>query len=250
MFKTLLEDKPYIEGKYHKVGEPYDSYARFDYVGWEPKNGTGLNDDEMQEGLKKLFREQNNLHHAVSKANGFKFVCENSIIDISEHDYFVYFHAWRRPLRKTHFQKWGWGYIFPVEDSPRTKGGNKMPAKENTASTTVPQTSIASISVRCEGRNELVEVMNIESLEALKDYTRLTLTDGRQLSTLGTLTSMEQQLPSETFIRVQRSYVVNLKRVQSYNMQSLRLVSGMEIPIGKTYREEVHSSLSQLYPSV
>lgn len=130
------------------------------------------------------------------------------------------------------------------------KARRMMPATEDSVSTTAPQTSIASISVRCEGRNELVEVANIESLEALKDYTRLTLTDGRQLTTLGTLTSMEQQLPSETFIRVQRSYVVNLKRVQSYNMQSLRLVSGIEIPIGKTYREEVHSSLSQLFPSL
>lgn len=130
------------------------------------------------------------------------------------------------------------------------KARRMMPATEDSVSPTAPQTSIASISVRCEGRNELVEVASIESLEALKDYTRLTLTDGRQLTTLGTLTSMEQQLPSETFIRVQRSYVVNLKRVQSYNMQSLRLVSGIEIPIGKTYREEVHSSLSQLFPSL
>lgn len=130
------------------------------------------------------------------------------------------------------------------------KARRMMPATEDSVSATAPQTSIASISVRCEGRNELVEVANIESLEALKDYTRLTLTDGRQLTTLGTLTSMEQQLPSETFIRVQRSYVVNLKRVQSYNMQSLRLVSGIEIPIGKTYREEVHSSLTQLFPSL
>lgn len=126
------------------------------------------------------------------------------------------------------------------------KARRMMPATEDSVSAT----GIASISVRCEGRNELVEVASIESLEALKDYTRLTLTDGRQLTTLGTLTSMEQQLPSETFIRVQRSYVVNLKRVQSYNMQSLRLVSGIEIPIGKTYREEVHSSLSQLFPSL
>lgn len=130
------------------------------------------------------------------------------------------------------------------------KARRMMPATEDSVSATAPQTNIASISVRCEGRNELVEVASIESLEALKDYTRLTLTDGRQLTTLGTLTSMEQQLPSETFIRVQRSYVVNLKRVQSYNMQSLRLVSGIEIPIGKTYREEVHSSLSQLFPSL
>ncbi len=108
MFKTLLKDKPYIEGKYHKSDEYYNSYQRYDYVGWEPKNGTGLNDDEMQEGLKKLSEEQNNLHHAVSKANGFKFVCENSIIDISDHDYFVYFHSWRRPMHKTYFQKWEW----------------------------------------------------------------------------------------------------------------------------------------------
>lgn len=103
------------------------------------------------------------------------------------------------------------------------KARRMMPAKE--------------ITIRCEGRNELVDLMSIESLEALKDYTRLNLIDGRQLTTLGTLTSMEQQLPSDLFIRVQRSYIVNKKRVQSYNTQSLRLASGIEIPIGKTYRD-------------
>lgn len=126
------------------------------------------------------------------------------------------------------------------------KARRMMPDKENTPSVTAPQTSIAPISVRCEGRNELVDVLSIESLEALKDYTRLTLTDGRQLTTLGTLTSMEQQLPSALFKRVQRSYIVNLKHVQSYTSQSLRLASGIEIPIGKTYREEVQATLVTL----
>ena len=106
MFKTLLDDKSYIECKYHKTDRPYDSHRRFNYVGWEPENGTGLSDDEMKEGLEKLLEEQNNLHHAVSKANGFKFVCDNSIIDINEHDYFVYFHSWRRPMQGIYFQKW------------------------------------------------------------------------------------------------------------------------------------------------
>lgn len=130
------------------------------------------------------------------------------------------------------------------------KARRMMPVKEDPATATTPQTSIASISVRSEGRNELVDVMNIESLEALKDYTRLTLTDGRQLTTLATLSSMEQQLPPALFKRVQRSYIVNLKQVQSYTTQSLRLVSGIEIPIGKTYREEVQSSLSLLFHSL
>lgn len=110
------------------------------------------------------------------------------------------------------------------------KARRMMPAKE--------------LTIRCEGRNELVDVMTIESLEALKDYTRLNLTDGRQLTTLGTLTSMEQQLPSGLFIRVQRSYIVNKKRVQSYNTQSLRLASGIEIPIGKTYRENFNLAIA------
>ena len=95
----------------------------------------------------------------------------------------------------------------------------------------------SSITVRCDGRNERVEIDTIECLEALKDYACLHLSDGRKLTTLGTLTSFEQQLPTDTFIRVQRSYVVNIKKVQSYNSQTLRLTSGLEVPIGKTYKD-------------
>lgn len=95
----------------------------------------------------------------------------------------------------------------------------------------------ASITVRCEGRNERVEIEKIECLEALKDYTCLHLNDGRKLTTLGTLTSFEQQLSAQTFVRVQRSYIVNISKVQSYNSQSLRLTSGLEVPIGKTYKD-------------
>lgn len=98
-------------------------------------------------------------------------------------------------------------------------------------------TQSASITVRCDGRNELVDIASIESLEAFKDYTCLSLSDGRKLTTLGTLTSFEQQLPTDSFCRVQRSYIVNLRKVQSYNTHTLRLTSGLEIPIGKTYRD-------------
>lgn len=94
-----------------------------------------------------------------------------------------------------------------------------------------------SITVRSDGRNELVELESIECLEALKDYTCLHLSDGRKIMTLGTLTSFEQQLPQSQFIRVQRSYVINVRKVQSYSSQSLRLTSGIEVPIGKTYKD-------------
>lgn len=103
--------------------------------------------------------------------------------------------------------------------------------------------SNTSISIRCDGRNELVLINSIESLEALKDYTCLHLDDGRRLTTLGTLSSIEQQLPSAVFVRIQRSYVVNINKIQSYSSQYIRLQSGIELPIGKTYRETLLTAL-------
>lgn len=103
--------------------------------------------------------------------------------------------------------------------------------------------SNTSISIRCDGRNELVSIHSIESLEALKDYTCLHLDDGRRLTTLGTLSSIEQQLPSAVFVRIQRSYVVNINKIQSYSSQYIRLQSGIELPIGKTYRETLLTAL-------
>lgn len=99
------------------------------------------------------------------------------------------------------------------------------------------------IIIRSEGQNQLVEISAIDCLEADKDYTLIHLTDGRQLSTLGTLSSLEQQLPADSFVRIQRSYVVNLNKVKSYTAQSVTLQSGLSVPVGKIYRDTFMTAL-------
>lgn len=94
-----------------------------------------------------------------------------------------------------------------------------------------------TIDIRLKGRTERVRISDIVCLEADKDYTLITLADGRRISTLGTLTSFEQQLPPQSFARVQRSYIVALRHVASYSSQSVTLTGNIEVPIGKTYRE-------------
>jgi len=93
------------------------------------------------------------------------------------------------------------------------------------------------LCIRSEGRTERIRISEIVCLESNKDYTCFTLEDGRNLMTLGTLSGFEQQLPTSAFTRVQRSYVVGIKHVQSYNSQSVTLSTGTIVPIGKTYRE-------------
>ena len=48
---------------------------------------------------------------------------------------------------------------------------------------------------------------------------------------------METSLPTENFMRVHRSYIVNLKRISSYTKGRIFLDNGEYIPLGENYKE-------------
>lgn len=103
-----------------------------------------------------------------------------------------------------------------------------------------------TLSIRCDGRTERVKVSDIVCLLSNKDYTCVVLSDGRRLMTIATLSGFEQQLPPQSFARVQRSYVVALKHVKSYDSQSVLLDNGEEVPMSRTYRESFEIAMSNL----
>ncbi len=102
------------------------------------------------------------------------------------------------------------------------------------------------ISIRADGRTERIKVSEILCLVAQKDYTQFTLIDGRKLMTIGTLTGFEQQLPSSQFARIQRSYLVGLRHVKSYNSTSVTLNTGEEVPMGRTFRDSFVEAITHL----
>ena len=102
------------------------------------------------------------------------------------------------------------------------------------------------VSIRVDGRTVPIRIIDIVSLAAQKDYTEFTLADGRKLSTIGTLTGFEQQLPAMLFSRIQRSYLVGLKHVKNYSASVVSLTTGEELPIGRTYRDSFRQALKAL----
>lgn len=64
---------------------------------------------------------------------------------------------------------------------------------------------------------------------------------GANMSALATTTlrSLEEALAADRFIRVHKSYVINCGRVRERRGTSLILDTGMEVPIGKSYRGKV-----------
>ena len=63
------------------------------------------------------------------------------------------------------------------------------------------------------------------------------LIDGSTIPTLFRLINMEAALPSELFMRVHRSYIVNLRMIKAYVKGRIFLSDTEYVPIGENYKE-------------
>ena len=106
MTDALTKDFEYIKGKYHKTDEPFNSFRRMNYHGWECDSSTGLDDAEMSSALGKYVDSLNDTSHAVIKAKAFAFVLDHMRISINPHDYFPVLYNWSRPLNKYTVNRW------------------------------------------------------------------------------------------------------------------------------------------------
>jgi hypothetical protein len=76
---------------------------------------------------------------------------------------------------------------------------------------------------------------DLQYVQATKDY-MLLFQDDHKVLIRSTLKDLEEKLSSHTeFLRIHRSYIVNMNKVGSYTSSSLT-ISKVQLPIGKTYR--------------
>lgn len=74
-------------------------------------------------------------------------------------------------------------------------------------------------------------------VESLKDYLKINTTENRYIIHQ-TLSSFTEQLPSENFIRINRSYTVAIDKIESLEGNSVE-INGIRYVIGRTYIDEV-----------
>lgn len=93
------------------------------------------------------------------------------------------------------------------------------------------------ISVKADYKVSLVKISDIVYLESEGEYVRMHLADGTAITTLFRLKNMEAALPSELFMRVHRSYIVNLRMIKAYVKGRVFLSDTEYVPIGENYKE-------------
>jgi len=94
------------------------------------------------------------------------------------------------------------------------------------------------LSVHADRKTHLVKLTNIVYLESAGEYVRLHLSDGTKLVTLFRLKNMESTLQSSQFMRVHRSYIINLSHIVGYTKGRVFLSNDDYVPIGENYKEQ------------
>ncbi|MBN8782207.1 MAG: DNA-binding response regulator [Sphingobacteriales bacterium SCN 48-20] len=97
--------------------------------------------------------------------------------------------------------------------------------------------------IKTEYKIVRVAVKDIRYMESMRDYVSV-YTENERILTLQSLRAFEEQLRHTSLMRVHKSYIVNLDRIDK--VERRRIVIGDKyIPIGETYQDEVKKRLQQ-----
>ena len=85
--------------------------------------------------------------------------------------------------------------------------------------------------------DEFIKILikDIDYIEGLKDYAKI-VTGNNYALVLKTLKSIETILSPHNFMRIHKSYIVPLGKINQYNGRCV-FINNAEIPVGSTYRE-------------
>lgn len=103
--------------------------------------------------------------------------------------------------------------------------------------------TIEHIFVPSEKRLVKITLSEITFIESQRDYVRIT-TDHKEVLSHQSITYMEENLPKACFLRIHRSFIINLDKIESWSHAEIEL-PGITVPIGRTYKNAVVKKLQE-----
>jgi DNA-binding LytR/AlgR family response regulator len=116
---------------------------------------------------------------------------------------------------------------------------NLMPtaAAPNTVEDLPYLQSQENIIVRADKKMIKIALEDILYIESLKDYVMIYL-PSRRIVTKQKISYLEQKLPEGSFLRIHRSYLVAINKIQAFSPNHVE-INNQELPIGRSHKSEV-----------
>ncbi|MBE99572.1 LytTR family DNA-binding domain-containing protein [Flavobacterium coralii] len=108
----------------------------------------------------------------------------------------------------------------------------------------VPEEEGEFIFVKSNLKNLKIYIARIKWVEAFGDYIKIITDEGSHL-VLSTMKSFEAELPSDKFLRVHKSYIINIERVQRFNSKFAE-IGTTQIPLSRNKKEDLAKAINNL----
>lgn len=93
--------------------------------------------------------------------------------------------------------------------------------------------------VKVDYRIVRISIADIRYIESQSEYLRLYMTDGRSLMVLMSIKRLAELLPSDRFVRIHRSYIVNMSKVVEIAKLRIKMDAETYLPVGDLYKDDV-----------
>jgi two-component system LytT family response regulator len=99
------------------------------------------------------------------------------------------------------------------------------------------KTSANHLFVKSEYKLIRINLEDIEYIESQREYIKIKLINSHTVMTQLSLSSIEEQLPSDRFMRVHRSFIVNLAKISVIDRNRIVFDGKVYIPVSEQYKE-------------
>ena len=108
--------------------------------------------------------------------------------------------------------------------------------------TNEPKNDHSYVDVRENKKVLRIYLNDIKFIEGLNEYIGIH-TEAKRIVTKCSLAKIENKLPSDKFIRIHKSFIVAVSRIQSYTATTME-VDSKELPIGRSYKNVVMKAMN------
>lgn len=133
----------------------------------------------------------------------------------------------------------------PTDNNAAVNAAPSVSDANPAASDAIP-TDDDSIFLKTEHRVVRVNIADIRYIEGMSEYLKVHIEGQRPIIMLFSMKKMEERLPSH-FLRIHRSYIVNMRRVQEVTKNRIVMDSDTYLPIGDMYKETLSAYLADKY---
>ncbi|MEM6643877.1 MAG: LytTR family DNA-binding domain-containing protein [Bacteroidota bacterium] len=127
--------------------------------------------------------------------------------------------------------------LKPIEFGRFLKAVNKVElktAKVPNPNLTTPKEE-EELLLKADGEVHRIKINDIQYIEGMREYVSFFLKE-KKLIVLESLTKLESTLPITQFLRIHKSYIINLDAINSYNLNQVT-IGQVQIPVGRNYKE-------------